>query len=382
MKFILNGDYDNQLIDKILRKKFPVTHYIVYVPQNSIGSSSIVLPKSLPTWAEFEDFIAHLKQAEITPIAQIDSTCQGNFEAHAEQFRANIKLMEQLKHLGIKEVVVSSPNNVGFIRAKFPDMKIYLSYSQLVTSMNRARIFFELGADTIILHPDIARNLNALKNFLLLPSKMEQSQEFDFILPLNLGCDWGCIQWYYHHNLQSHRTMSSPITENQANLSNVENEFDYPLLYCWKKRLLDPKRILKACWISPVDVNHYEELGYKNFLLFINGMDSSESIAMIDAYIKKTIDRSFNEFLQIPHPYGDYWFKDLAKDSLIQLTPEIVREFSGNLPRNGTHTEEDLDRYYQEYSKRFPQGDSKAQKTLLSLIEGKLEEIRKGAIRR
>jgi len=380
MKLILNGDYNKKLIDEISKKGLPVTHYIMYVPQNSIGSSSIFLPRSLPNWDEFNDFVQHVKQTEITPIAQIDSTCQGNFEAHVEQFHATISLMERLKHLGIKEVVVSSPNNVGFIKAKFPTFKIYLSYSQLVVSMNRAKIFFEVGADNIILHPDVARNMNTLKNFLKLPSKLGRSQESEFILPLNLGCNWGCIQWYYHHNLQSHRTISSPVFENQSEISNVKDEFDYPLLYCWKKRVEDPKRILKACWISPLDLVYYEEMGYENFLLFTNGMNTPQSISLIESYTKKTLDLDFNEFLQIPHPYGDYWPKDLANNSLIQLTPEIISEFSGKLPRNGTHTEEDLNRYYEEFSDKTPAGDLKARETLLSLIEKKLEELRKGAI--
>lgn len=44
MEFIVDGDYNNNIITQIKEKEFPITHFIVYIPNSSFGSSSILLP--------------------------------------------------------------------------------------------------------------------------------------------------------------------------------------------------------------------------------------------------------------------------------------------------------------------------------------------------
>lgn len=244
MKIIIDGDYNKDLIVQIQERELPVTHYIVYVPNSSFGSGSILLPEKLPLWEDFESFLSTLNENNITPIASLDTSCQGNLEAHLEQYNANIALLDKLEKLGIQNYLVSAPNNIRFIKHQKKNVKIYLSYAQLVTSMNRAKVLFDVGVDSMVLHPDTIRNLSSIKNFLKVPSKFYPDRDLDYILPLNLGCNWGCIQWYFHHNMQSHRTMNSPVLPNQEKISDVENEFDYPLLYCWKKRLEKPSLVL------------------------------------------------------------------------------------------------------------------------------------------
>lgn len=166
IKLIIDGYYNKELVSLIDREKLPVTHIIVHVPQNPIGNSSIFLPRTLPTFNEFKEYTKVIQDHGIIPIAGIDSTCQGNLEAHIQQNQAILTLFEQLFEMEYKDILVSSPNNIGFVKENLPSTKIYLSYSQYVTSLNRGKILFEIGADNIILHPDIVRYFNVLKNFI------------------------------------------------------------------------------------------------------------------------------------------------------------------------------------------------------------------------
>ncbi len=383
MKFIIEGDYNKELITQIREKGLPVTHYVVYIPNSSFGSGSIVLPKQLPSRENFEDFVKILKDNDIIPIASLDTSCQGNLEAHVDQYNANIALLDRLELLGFQEYIVSAPNNVRFIKHVKKNAKIYLSYAQLVTSMNRAKVLFDIGVDSIVLHPDTLRNLKSMKNFLKIPSKFYSDRDLDYILPLNLGCNWGCIQWYYHHNMQSHRTMDSPVLPNQERISNVENEFDYPLLYCWKKRLKKPSTILKAGWISPTNIERYENLGYRNFLLFTNGMDTNQIISMINAYLTKSLKQPFNEFLKIPHPYGDYWSEEKSSISLPKLEPSLLKEFFDGFPYEESYPfEKEAEAYCKNYIEKFEKGNIQAKEEVLEVIEEKLNMLYKGAIKR
>lgn len=383
MEIVLEGDYSKEVVQIIKEKDLPVTHYIVYIPDSSFGSGSITLPEQLPSWEDFEDFLSVLKDTNIVPIANLDTSCQGNLEAHVDQYNANMELLDKLESLSIKDYLVSAPNNIRFIKHQKKDVRVSLSYAQLVTSMNRAKVLFDIGADTIVLHPDTLRNLKSMKNFLKIPTKFFPDRDLDYILPLNLGCNWGCIQWYYHHNMQSHRTINSPVLPNQESISNVDNEFDYPLLYCWKRRLEKPSNILKAGWISPHSIQMYENLGYKRFLLMTYGMDSNQIVSMIRGYNTKLLEQPFNDFLNIPHPYGKYWNVEKSRSTLPLLEPKLLKDFCDGFPYEESYPfEKEAEKYCNEYINKFEKGNIESKDQILELINNKLTELYKGAVKR
>ena len=383
IKLIIDGYYNKELISLIDREKLPVTHIIVHVPQNPIGNSSIFLPRTLPTFNEFKEYTKVIQDHGIIPIAGIDSTCQGNLEAHIQQNQAILTLFEQLIEMEYKDILVSSPNNIGFVKENLPSMKIYLSYSQYVTSLNRGKILFEIGVDNIILHPDIVRYLNVLKNFIKLKQNFKETRDIDCILPLNIGCNWGCIHWYQHHNLQSHRTINSPVFPNQEEISDIENELDYPLLYCWRERLEKPENILKSGWISPSNIEIYENLGYEDYVLFISGFSNEKTLEIIKNYENKQLTMNLNEILNIPQPYGSYWPNDRVKKSLPMLKPEVMNDFCMNFPYQ-THypSENEINEYCVEYVKKLENGDNQERDEILNLTKTKMKIMEKGIIKR
>ncbi|MEJ2293553.1 MAG: hypothetical protein P8Y23_02155 [Candidatus Lokiarchaeota archaeon] len=381
MNFIIDGDINIELLSLFEREKLPVTHIILYVRDNPIGNSSIFLPKELPSIKHFETNVEQIKKANLKPIVSIDSTCQGNLEAHIKQYEAINAFIDKLNQLEISEVLVSSPNILGYIKTNFPSIKVYVSYSQYITSINRGKIFFELGADSLILHSDIIRYLNLLKNFIKL-KKVLKDKEKNYILPLNLGCNWGCIQWYQHHNLQSHRTISSPIFPDQEKLSNVNDEFDYPLLYCWKKRLEEPVNFLKAGWISPNNIEMYQELGYDNYLLFTREFSNEKVITILKSYRDKLLNTDFNEYINIPYPYDSYWLNSDLKSKKISLTPEFVEDFCANFPYDCTYPFEiKINEYCNMCLQKLHLDKNCIPKTLLDSIKKKIKEIEKGAVK-
>lgn len=381
MNFIIEGDYNRDLISSITKMELPVTHAIIHAPNNPIGNGSIFLPEKLPSFEEFKSYTKFVQDHGIVPIAGIDSTCQGNLEAHIDQFKAIKSFIEDLMGIGYGNVLVSSPNNIAFIKKNYESLCIFLSYSQYVTSTNRTKILFHMGVDVITLHPDILRYLYAMKNLLKLQKLYPKISETKYILPLNIGCNWGCIYWFDHHNMQSHRTIDSPVSSNQIQISDIENAFDFPLLECWKKRLEEPERILKAGWISPFNIENYEKMGYDTFLLLTYGFSTKKTLNILNSYINKSFNGNFCKFLNIPKPYGNYGLEKTIEESMVSLPDNVIKEFVENFPYKHYYPEEDeINDFCKKYIKKCDETNPAKKTEVLSLMEKKLQIIERGAI--
>ena len=379
MKFIIDCDFDKEIVAAIVENKLPVTHIVIHAPGNPVGNGSEFMPEKLPTYEEFEEFTKYVLDKGLVPILGVDSTCQGNLEAHMDQYTATKSFFDKVVELGYKDVLVSSPNILGYIDMSYPELNIFLSYSQQVTSMNRARIFFELGANSIMIHPDIFKYRRAMTNFPKMMDKFPELTDRSYILPLNLGCNWGCIYWADHHNMQSHRTMNSPVYPDQANECAIKGAFDYPMLNCWKKRLMHPEEVLKSGWISPHDIDEYEALGYDTFLLLASGFSAEKVSTILRAYMDRKYDGTMNGILNIPKPYGNYWDDQQLENAMIQLEGSLVKEFCSNIPTNGYYPfEDDLNSYCGESVKKFNTGNEKQREEILSSLNEEIERIEKG----
>lgn len=382
IELIMDLDFDKEIIKLVVENDFPVKRVITHVPRCPSGNSSIFLPEKLPNWEEFESFVNFVKDNGITPIAGMDTTCQGNLEAHKEHFNANANILDQLNKMGFSDYLVSAPLNIGVVKAQIPNARVHVSYSQLVTTLNRAKILFEMGADSIQIHPDVSRYIKILGNMQKLARKVDDGRQLELILPLNIGCNWGCIQWYFHHNLQSHRTTNSPIAPNQENISDIENSFDYPMLYCWKKRLEDPTALLRSGWIAPGSIERYISLGYRNYLLFTAGFKVKKINKMLESYTTSVNDLDFKEYLAIPQPYGDYWPSDVNQ-ALPRLTPDFVTSFLKNFPYEEHYPlEAKVDEYLEKQVDNLDHGDPQIRAKILAIIEEKMAYMHAGAMQR
>jgi hypothetical protein len=381
MKFIIDGNYNKELIPLLKSEELPVSHILVHTPDNPLGNGSVFLPERMPSFEEFKSYTKLIKKFDFIPIAGMDSTCQGNLEAHMQQHKAINSFFDTLIDLGYNDFLISSPNNIGYIKANYPSMKVFLSYSQYTTSLNRSKIFFDMGADYITLHPDIIRSFPALENLIKLKEKIENDRIVDYILPLNLGCNWGCIYWYQHHNLQSHRTIKSPVFPDQQKFSDIDDEFDYPMLNCWKERLNNPANVLKSGWISPYNIDSYSDIGYDNYLLFTQGFSTQKIIKILNYYLKGSFNDDFFEILNIPHPYGNYWSKEKVKTAMGNFPAAATKQFCESYPYQESYPfEKEINSYCKSKAKEFLAQNDKERQEIVDLIDEKLEEIEKGAV--
>jgi hypothetical protein len=235
---------------------------------------------------------------------------------------------------------------------------------------------FKFGADVLYLHPDIVRNVSLLRNLQKLSQADLPAGTRAMVLPLNIGCNWGCIHWYQHHNLQSHRTLVSPLNPSPESISDEPDGFDYPILDCWRKRLEHPSELLRAGWIPPPDLHRYQELGYDTFLVVVSGLGKSESLRLIRAYAEQLPLDGFERYLAIAHPYGEYWPAESARQALVSLNAEFLSDFCAGFPFDEVYPfESRAEEYCRSVVSRLKSGDEGARALVRRIAEHKLEQM-------
>ena len=153
------------------------------------------------------------------------------------------------------------------------------------------------------------------------------------------------------------------------------------MLYCWKKRLEEPLNLLKAGWISPGNIDLYEKLGFETFLLFTSSFSNDKILEIIRSYMNKSLNINFNEYLNFPQPYGNYWPGNTVKKSIIQLDPGVIKEFCNTFPYDNYYPfEKEIKDHCNKYVKQLQIGNIQKRDNIVELITKKMQKIEKGVL--
>ena len=79
---------------------------------------------------------------------------------------------------------------------------------------------------------------------------------------------------------------------------------DYHMLFCLDYRLREPVNLVRANWIRPEDLHHYEELGIDNFKIVERNTPTAELLRRVKAYSQRRYDGNFLD-LVLPFAYPE-----------------------------------------------------------------------------
>jgi len=232
------------------------------------GRSDWCLP--VITKKHAQRFISKVRELGIKFSYLLNSPCAGGLEYTPSGKKHLIKQLDWLEKSGVDSVVVSIPFLVEFIKKKFRRMKITVSVIAHVNSVERARFFEELGADTITV--DFMEN----RNFRLLKA-LKEAVKCEIQLLLNDICLYGCPFRFYHYNLMGH------CSQENFKIKNRRADF-YCLLKCTLLRYSRPEELLRSRWIRPEDLNVYERIGIDLFKISGRTESTSWIINAMQAY--------------------------------------------------------------------------------------------------
>ncbi len=248
MNFSVPTNWDFRLLDKI--KNYPI-HDIYGVLDRTIvggGRPSLVLPVVSKRYVERYVERMHSQGIKFTYI--LNAPCLNNLEYSKYFYRKLIKHLEWVEKIGTDYVNVSIPFLVEIIKNQFPRLKVKISTIAHVNSIQKAKMFEELGADEITLDFMINRNFSLLE-------KIRKSIKCKLRLVLNDICLHGCPFRYYHYNVLGH---ASQITNPLKGFY-----IDYCLIKCTIIKFINPAEMLKSRWIRPEDLQEYEKIGIDSF---------------------------------------------------------------------------------------------------------------------
>ncbi|MBL7196765.1 MAG: U32 family peptidase [Candidatus Omnitrophica bacterium] len=215
----------------------------------------------------------------------LNAACLGNWEFTISGHRKLRRLLGWLMEIKVDSITVSIPYLLQFIKKNYPNFKVYVSTIAQVSTLERARLWEDLGADRITLaHQDINRNFKLLE-------VIRKNIKTRLQLIVNNGCIYNCPFYIYHTVILSHASQSNHRLRGFI--------IDYCSLYCRAMQLTKPVNFIKSDWIRPEDLHYYEEIGYDEFKLVDREMPTDRIALIVNAYDNRSYDGNLLDILGI-----------------------------------------------------------------------------------
>ncbi len=217
----------------------------------------------------------------------LNAACLGNLEYTRAGQRRIRRLLDWVSEIGATAVTVANPFLLRLIKRRYAHLRVRVSVFAAVNDPRRARYWEELGADCIALDSlQINREFEVLR-------RIRESVKCDLELLASNSCVQNCPLQPYHPNLLSHASQNRGGGRRSAP--------DWCTLWCSYVKLVDPVNYVRADWIRPEDLRHYEAIGYDRIKLTERGAPTSLLVLRARAYHERRYDGNLLDLVQ---PYG------------------------------------------------------------------------------
>lgn len=217
----------------------------------------------------------------------LNATCFDNLEYTRAGQRRLRRLIDWLCDAGVWAVTVANPFLLRLLKRSYPQLHVRVSVFAAINDIRRAQYWEDLGADCIALD-----SMQINREFELL-QRIRAAVSCRLELLASNSCIQDCPLQLYHPNLLSHASQKGHTTRGFA--------IDWCLLWCSYQKLRDPVHYLRADWIRPEDLHHYEALGYDQIKLTERGAPTDLLVLRARSYQERRYDGNLLDLVQ---PYG------------------------------------------------------------------------------
>ncbi len=281
MRFSVAHNWDDRLIEEVVKGKYPVYDFYASAQHTAVGGGrpSFILPS--PTEDMMRDQIKRMHKGGIEFTYVLNAPCMAGQEFVRETHEKLIAELQQIQDIGCDGVVLTIPYLMEIVKEQFPKLKIRVSTTAKVNSVNKAKYFEALGASTII--PDVMIN----RNFKIL-EKMVKATKCEINVLMTDGCLYECPYRQYHYTICGHasQTYSNRVYQ------------DYPVIACSIAKLSDPAEIMRCRWVRPEDIPHYEAIGITSFKIGGRRLTTDRLLLSIKAYSEKKYGGNLADILE------------------------------------------------------------------------------------
>lgn len=286
------------------------------------GRMALFIPRI--TREEAASFISEARRKGLGFNYLINAACLNNMEFTRQGYRKIVDHLEWIASTGADMVTVTLPFLLPMIKRFFPRLKVCVSSFARVQNVQMARYWEEMGADKIVLPENIARDFRTLQ-------LIRDAVGCELELIANHCCLYHCPLDLHHRTMVSHGSQQGHPCGGFAP--------DYCKLACQRMKLVRPAELIKARWIRPEDVGHYEEIGIDCLKLVERFRGTESLINIVDAYEQRSYPGNLAEILTLPQegvytsPNLDLIQRpDLIETDIMEDIMAVLREpFSGRL---------------------------------------------------
>lgn len=268
MRLSVATNFDDELVQRV--KDYPVAELFGKLPQDFVGGGRPAYYLAPLSRRRLERHVGVVRSAGIGFNYLLNAACLDNLEFTRRGQRAIERTLCWLADCGVTSVTVSLPYLLELVKSRWPQFTVTVGVFARVTTVQQARFWERLGADTITLDPLVVN-----RDFKTLAA-IRGSVRCNLQLIANHDCLLFCPLASYHmvglsHASQrGHRAACVPL--------------DYCFLACTESKLSDPVEYLRATWIRPEDLGRYEQAGYERFKILERGAPTAVIVRRVRAY--------------------------------------------------------------------------------------------------
>ncbi len=286
LKFSVATNWDDNLIKEIetLDSEHIVTEIFGKLDSDFIGGGRPTYALNPVSKKKASYHIRFVKKTGREFNYLLNATCLDNREFTISGHREIRKILSWLDSLDVDTITIANPYLGYLIRNNYPRFELAVSCYAALDSVKKIRFWTEeIGANKITLPPSgITRNFPLLK-------KIRSQLNCELQLLANQLCQHNCPFGIYHANFASHASQSHHLLRGFG--------IDWCLLNCRYKLLTQPEELIKASWIRPEDVRHYESIGIDSLKLTDRIRDTKHILATLKTYLRRKFDGNLIDLL-------------------------------------------------------------------------------------
>lgn len=316
-------NWDLTLIDELAQ--YPVSGIYGVSDHTIVGGGRPSFLLQQISEGDIADYIRKVHEKDMEFSYLLNAPCMNNMEYDPHYHKELLKYLQWISDIGADSVTVSIPFLIQLIKEQFPKLKIRVSTIAHVNSVNRAMLYENLGADEITLDVMINRDFKTLE-------QIKKAVKCKIIVLLTDGCLYQCPFRHYHYNTLGHASQTYQQFE--------RNYIDTCILNCSIIKFSDPTEVIKARWVRPEDLSHYEAIGIDNFKIAGRRMSTQWITRSVKAFSSRKYDGNLIDIIQgFSMSFGGLE----QKDPNMKLTETIGEESKSKLIIDNTQLDGFID---------------------------------------
>ena len=309
IQFYVATNWDFNLIDQLA--KYPVTDLYGVADHTIVGGGRPSFLLKNISEEKIAEYISKVHKNKMEFSYLLNAPCMNNMEYDPYYHKELLKYIQWISDIGTDNVIVTIPFLIQLIKEQFPKLKIRVSTIAHVNSVNRAKFYEMLGASEITPDVMINRDFKTLEN-------IQKAVKCKIVLLLTDGCLYQCPFRYYHYNILGHAS--------QTHQQFDRNYIDTCILNCSVIKFSNPTEVIKARWIRPEDLIHYEGIGINKFKIAGRRMSTEWIVRSVKAFSSRKYEGNLIDIIQ-----GFSMNVGVEKDPNDKLTETVIKESKSKL---------------------------------------------------